>query len=222
MKAPVDLDELLDSPKENDDGIAENETGTSLVEEKRETTGTDKFDQWNSSPDEEESINKSEPVPVTCNVVNEMQSNETSSRGTVRLRDADVQTYGEYDVTYLSRKAPRGVEYRPERTKRGKGRDALSLKRKFWLEEVSRDPKNDTNARSGSKFSETKVQRRQLKSHRKSVPFPSKLETEARERYSSKLKSNHRRLFTELARSSTDQKRSKTHYSTGSSNGSVC
>ena len=204
MKTPVDLDldELLDSLKESEestsntnnkqdnadehpsDGVTENETFTSLAEEKTETPGTDEFDQWDSSSDEEESKSKLEPVPVKYDLENEMQSSETSSR--VYLKDADVQTYGEYDGTHLASKI--SVGHRQKRTKRGKVRDALSLKRKFWWEEeVSRVPKDNTNTRSGTKLSETKVQQRQLKSNQTSVLFDSKLEAEARERYSTRL-----------------------------------
>ena len=215
MNTPVEMEELIDILKEIDestdsmkstqenvlghlaDSVVENQPFENLPEEKRENTGNAEFDQWDSSSDEEESNGKSEGVPVKHDLENEMQSSETSSRGSIRtgnqvhgkpwktsyLKDVDVQTHGEYDVHFTS-KGSRGTENRHEGTKRGKRRETLPLKRK---KEVSRDPKDDTSYRARVKLSETEVQQRKLKNNPPSVRFDSKLKAEARKRYSRRL-----------------------------------
>ena len=212
MNTPVEMEELIDILKEIDestdsmkstqenvyghlaDSVVENQPFENLPEEKRENTGNAEFDQWDSSSDEEESNGKSEAIPVKHDLENEMQSSETSSRGSFRtgdqvhgkpwktshLKDADVQTH---DVHFTS-KGSRGRENRQERIKRRKGTETPSLKRKT---EISRDSKDDTIFRAGVKFSETKVQQREFKNNPTSVPFDSKLKAEARKRYSRRL-----------------------------------
>ena len=212
MNTAVEMEELIDILKEIDestdsmkstqenldghlaDSVVENQPFENLPEEKRENTRNAEFDQWDSSSDEEESNGKSEAIPVKHDLENEMQSSETSSRGsfltgdqvhgkpwkTSHLKDADVQTH---DVHFTS-KGSRGRENRQERIKRRKGTETLSLKRKT---EISRDSKDDTIFRAGVKFSETsKVQQREFKNN-PSVPFDSKLKAEARKRYSRRL-----------------------------------